>query len=203
MTTKTKTTIDKILDVIDVGLQRPLGSNAFLWPESYDDIETPPASDTTRIYRVWCDRIDSGRFSKGQCGQFTQTAARMTAGLEARGHATNLRSAEGRLLMRRLHTWGGVRLEPEHTEQGLAWLERYGRKVLDLPDGILALFSHFTYHGDQAPTGPHMNSSLPVWRVHLTTGRAFDYYNAAWQGSHYATGARARGWWWVEDGSDA
>lgn len=202
-------TVDKILDVIDVGLQHPIGY-AQLHPTSYDDPEPPPASDTTRIYRVWCDRIDSGVFTKSQCRQFTLTAARLANGLDARGHHSALRRVEAKLLMRRLRTRGGVKLEPAHTEQGLAWLERYGAKVLDLPTcgvcdkGILAHFSHFTYHGGQIATGPHGNNSQPIWHVHLTNGQAFSYYNAAWQDSHYATGERARGWWWVEgDGHDA
>lgn len=191
--------IDRILAILDVGLQHSTETGYPVEPRSgefdYDDYDaelTPAAVRPSRIARVWRGRIDSGRFSKAECLQFTQAVVRVAAGYSARGKRTNLQPWEAHELVAYLRGRGGVSLTPDHTAQGLAWLQRHGPRVLGVPAGLVRLFGSFGYHGEARVDG---GSTLPVWRVHLTDGRAFDYYNAAWQ-----TG-NGRGWWWVGEES--
>lgn len=148
---------------------------------------------TTKIYRTWLERIDSGTFTAAECRQWCQAVARLAAHEPPRGKRTNLETAEAERLWDRLHDQGGVRLTEDHETQGRRWLEKYGTKVLGIPADVLALFDHFSFHGDAHLDG--WATSLPIWRVHLTDGRTFDYYNQAWQAGAYGAAA-GPAWWW-------
>lgn len=190
-----ESTIDRILDVLDVGLQHSTEHGYPVPPAPGDiDHEAPEPFRWSAIGRVWLDRIDSGRFTKGQCQQFTSSAARLARGYDARGKRSNLSPAEARALVEALHVRGGVLLTPEHFAQGEEWLHRYGPKVLGVPAEIVDRLRFFTYRGDVHLDPEYPGSTLPIWRAHLSDGRAFDYYNAAWQANPSATG---RAWWWA------
>lgn len=137
----------------------------------------------TKIYDEWCDRIDSGTLTKGQCSQFVNFIARCAEGYTPHGRKTNLTGDECVELVRRLVRRGGVRLTTEHTDQGVNWLAKYAHKIFgpELADEINAKFSHFLFLGDFRVYGTYYNGTLPVWRIVLTDGRMFDYWNAAWQ----------------------
>jgi len=203
-------TIDRILDVLDVGLQRS-PEHGYPEPARPGDLDYRAPEITpedlgaeTRAYHVWVDRIASGRFTKGQCSQFGAAIARRAAGFTPHGKRTALTDRECRTLAGLLRARGGVLLTEEHTEQGLTWLERYGARVLGWTETehaeIIGRFSHFTYRGDVKVYGesPYYGGTLPIWRVHLHDGRRLDYYNAAWQ-SGETDGAA---WWWI-GGDDA
>lgn len=143
------------------------------------------------IDTVWRERIASGVFGKSMCQQFTSAVARAAAGYPMQGRPTNLLPRQCESLVRILRRKGGVRLTDEHTAQGVAWLTKYGAKVLGLPEEVMANFSHFLYTGNIVTFSER--HTFTVWRIVLTDGRMVDYYNAAWQT------ANDQGWRWVED----
>lgn len=146
-----------------------------------------------KIDKVWQDRIDSGTFTKGECQQFTNYIARAAEGLQTYGRRTNLTGDQCCDLLRKLVERGGVRLTSTHSDQGLTWLRKYGHKIFgaELAADIVANFSHFLYLGDIRTYGQWRNGTLPVWRIVLTDGRIYDYWNAAWQGQEMASGYEA------------
>lgn len=148
----------------------------------------------SRIARVWEDRIESGVMTKSQCQQFARVVALQAAGYQPTGHRTNLTYDEALALYDRIEERGGVRLTPEHTEQGLAWLRRFGTKKVGLPDGILDRFSHFTYdgHAEVTVNAYGMAWAVPFWTIHLTDGSAIEYFCNAWQ-----SGNERADWYWV------
>lgn len=151
------------------------------------------------IRKVWEDRIEGGIFSKGICQQFTSNIATQARGYMSRGKRSNLTEQDCRELAALLRARGGVKLESTHTEQGLTWLRRNGRKALgaDFPlDEVLSLFDHFLYTGEVAVFGEYANSVLPVWTIVLTDGRQIRYYNSSWQVGAYGGGGD-RGWDWI------
>ena len=149
---------------------------------------------TTRIYREWCKRIDSGTMNKAQCQQFARAACTLAAGYRAGGKRTALTTEEARDLWDRIHDRGGVRLTDEHTAQGLAWLKSRDGLKLGLPDGALEHFDHFLFMGDADITFTgYWSASTPIWRIVLTDGRMIDYVARSWQSGG------ANEWWWAID----
>jgi hypothetical protein len=139
---------------------------------------------TSTIYRTWCDRIDSGTFTKGECGQWAHAVLPIMNGERGGGFRTNLTQVEAITLADRLRRHWGVDLTAEHTEQGLAWLERFASKRLPmLPSDWRARFRAFRYMG----TGERYdNGYVPIWRIVLDTGEVgevelWDYYANSWQ----------------------
>lgn len=206
-------TIDRILDVLDVGLQHSTECG-YPVPPAPGDIDycpneatirlphsTVPRPPPSRIYRVWHDRIASGRFTKSECAQFTHSAVRMAQSHSPKGKRTNLTPWEAVDLVEALRSRGGVTLTDDHTAQGLAWLERHGAKVLGWTRGqhehVLSDFSHFTYQGEAVVDGSHGQTTLPIWRVHLRCGTVLSYYNAAWQSQAWDGSPVQSAWWWV------
>lgn len=148
----------------------------------------------SRAAKVWEDRIDSGFMTKPQCQQFTRVVSLQAAGYAPTGHRTNLTREEAERLYDRIEERGGVRLSPEHTEQGLAWLARFGAKKVGLPDGVLDRFSHFTFdgHAEITDNGYRYASAVPYWTIHMTDGTSLEYFCFAWQ-----QGIERAGWNWL------
>lgn len=140
----------------------------------------------TKAYKTWVDRIESGVFTKAQCGQFARAVVAIAEGGTSRGKRTNLTQEEARMLVDAIKFRGGVRLTSDHAEQGFRWFERYGRKVLGLGERfheeVVREFDHFTYNGEAADSGTtSFYVIVPVWRIHLRDGRMYDYYATSWQ----------------------
>lgn len=149
---------------------------------------------STSAYRNWQERIDSGTFTKAQCGQFARAVFRLAEGEEARGFRTTLTADEAQRLVAALKARGGVRLTQEHTEQGLSWITKYGAKVVGLPSEAVDGFSHFLFVGN-AVIDRYMTA--PIWRIVLKDGRCIDYWTTAWQAGN------DNGWSWTRDSRHA
>lgn len=158
---------------------------------------------TSTAFRRWVERIESGTFTHSEARQWAQAVAMLCAGRDARGHRTNLTTEEARRLWDLLFFRpDGVSLTAEHAAKGERWLKEYGADRLGIPAELLPLFERFTFHGEAEID---RNNAYPIWRVHLTDGRRFDYFAPPWQATAYAhgtgrTSAQAVGavWWWVE-----
>lgn len=149
-----------------------------------DEQGQPVEARTSTIYRTWVSRIDSGVFTKGQCQQWAHVVIPLSESEEPRGGSrTKLDDYEACDLLKRLVARGGVHLTDEHTHKGLEWLERYAAKRLpDLPANWRERFSHFLYVGDGRSYGmSRWKNYVPVWRIVLTDGEAWDYYALSWQ----------------------
>lgn len=143
----------------------------------------------SKIYETWKDRIDSGRFSKAQCQQWAQAVVPLSKEMRPGGKSTNLEPHEARALREML--WNRpVLLEPEHTAQGFAWIERYGVKKLGLPADAIDNFRHFSFRGDADVNyqGDMARGATPIWHIHTTTGNEYIYAIDAWQSG-------GTGWW--------
>lgn len=150
---------------------------------------------TSSIFRLWRRRIESGVLDHPLCRQFAAAIVPLAAGLEPRGKRTNLTRVEAAELVELIRP--GVRIGPIDTIKGQAWITNYGKRSIGLPDETVALFSHFTFHGDVWEAG-RMRVCIPVYRIHLTDGRAIDYANPSWQSRAY-DGAGEGDWQWVND----
>jgi hypothetical protein len=151
------------------------------------------ATTTTRAFRVWSDRLDSGRLTKAQITQFAGAISRPAMGLDQQGKASALTRDECEALAARIFD-NPVLLTEEHTEQGLTWFEAHGRKALDLRpelhDRIVSGFRHFSWRGEIAVLGPYERGSVPIWRIRLNDGTEFAYYFAGWRSTGgWTTGA--------------
>lgn len=151
------------------------------------------------IYRTWKERIDSGVIRTSLVRQFAAAVVPLAHGLRAGGFHTNLSRHEAELLLDQLRTRHGVRLPDDDEAKGFGWLERNGKRSVGLPDAAIDLFDHFSYQGDAWNYGsgawPH---HVPVWRIHLTDGRAIDYANVPWQARAYDGTSDPYGWSWVQ-----
>ena len=140
---------------------------------------------TPRAQRTWLARIQSGTMTKSQCQQYARVIGGLIDNGQARGHRTSLDHEAAVEIHQAMRDAGGVRLTPEHTAQGLSWLERYAAKRLPmLPVDWRERFDHFAYMGGWVDSnGPWSNWSamVPVWRIVLNDGETWDYYATAWQ----------------------
>lgn len=136
----------------------------------------------TSIFRTWQKRLESGVFTKSQCQQWARVIVPLTQDREPRGHRTNLTADEADVLMVHMRNAGGMRLTDEHTAQGLSWLIQNAKKRLpDLPD-VWNAFSHFLYMGEAESYGTsYARMYVPVWRIVLRDGTAWDYFTLSWQ----------------------
>lgn len=145
----------------------------------------------TKAFDTWEARLDSGRFTKGQCDAWRNTVCALADGEIGGGHRTNLTIDEAELLVARFTP---MLLTEEHTAQGLAWLEKYGYRELSLPrERIEAGFRHFTLADVHSVyTGQFHNVRTPVWGIHLADGSEIRYEWGAWQS------APGGSWWEVQ-----
>lgn len=150
---------------------------------------------TSAIYRTWMNRIHSEVFTKAECNTFAQHAFRLLDNGDRRGRRSNLTVSEMEALYDELNEVG-VRLTPEHTEQGKAWLRNYGAKTLGITQMMAESVKSFTYHGDQV-------DGRPVYRAHMgeigEDDHTFCYFNVAWASAQNLTEEQKRGWWWLND----
>lgn len=140
----------------------------------------------SNIYQTWCDRIDSGIFTKGQCQQWAHAVYALSVDEMPSGATTKLDNAEARQLRTRLRE-NPVGLTSDHTAQGLDWLRKYASKRLpNLPADVYGeRFSRFVFRGEavDCTAGQGWRTFYsPVWRIITTDGAAWDYYATAWQG---------------------
>lgn len=140
----------------------------------------------SKIYRDWCDRIDSGTFTPGQCRQWAQAVFALAQGDMPGGMRTNLTGDDARTLLECITARGGVRLTREHEAKGIDWLIKYAAKRLpNLPSDIMERFSHFLFLGsavDARGGQGYRSQYVPVWRIVTTDGEEWDYYATSWQG---------------------
>lgn len=140
------------------------------------EIERP-----TAIYRTWIRRLDSGTFTKSECGQWAHAVLPLSEDQSPGGLRTNLRPKEARDLRERMATRGGVALTSEHVAQGVEWIcSRAGRK--GLPTWAVDGFERFSFQGDGLDnSNGYRTQYTPLWRLHTVDGRAIDYTAWSWQ----------------------
>lgn len=136
---------------------------------------------TTRIFRVWQDRILSATMTKRLCQQYARSVVALDLGMPPAGNRTALVGHEATALRLLMQHQNGVRLTAEHTAQGLTWM----RRNPDIfPTACFDRFSHFTYPGDAYDVNrgdgyrPYL---VPVWRIHTFDGATLDYAASPWQ----------------------
>lgn len=136
-------------------------------------------------YREWVRRIDSGRMSKVQCQAFARKPALLAIGGEPFAKCSvTVEEAE---VLAAMLKGRPVLLTQENTEQGLTWLRRNGKNLCAISYGmpdvadILNAFSHFSYDGTCDVTDESFDSAVPVWTIHTTDGRTYQYAAYAWQ----------------------
>ena len=150
-----------------------------------------PTPTLSPAAKRWRKRIGAGVFEHGQVRSFAYLPARMAEGLTpcGTGARDTTLTAEEAVDLCALLAANPVRIPDELTETGRRWLERWSAERLPgFPTDRLRDFSHYTYAGEHAPTGPY--HSVPVWRVHFTDGGPFLTYavtsarTAALSGDH-------------------
>lgn len=144
-------------------------------------------TQTSTIYRTWRERIESGVFTKAQCNQWAQAVVPTAYGESPRGKKTNLSQEEAEKLVTLMERGEGVSLTTEHTEQGIAYLRRYGAKKIGIPQEYIDAWESFTFQGRTA--SEDFGSHTPVWQFTTTTGYEIAYYTTSWQSGN------ASDWW--------
>lgn len=149
---------------------------------------------TTKAFRTWSTRLDSGTLTKSQVRQFAAAISTVAVGEDARGKRTALTLSECQALYGRVHH-NPVGLTEEHTRQSLRWLARYANATQHsgglgmswyLLGRVLAHFDRFTFDGEYVTSGQNV---WPVWTLHLTDVKRSDllrddklqYYAVPWQ----------------------
>lgn len=74
---------------------------------------------SSKSYREWGKRIESGTFTKAQCSAWCNRVQR--AADDQCFAASSLTVEEANDLIARLRSVGGVRIESDHAEQGMMW----------------------------------------------------------------------------------
>lgn len=134
---------------------------------------------TTKAFKTWTERLDSGTLSKSEIAQFAAAVVPIAQGYDAGGRRTNLTQPEAQQLRDRLRTVP-VYLTDSHTEQGATWLRKHGRKVLGLTDEMAEAVAEedfiFLWNGYVVDGC----TRHPVWTVVFEDGRQFRYWYAPW-----------------------
>lgn len=146
--------------------------------------ETKPST----AFKTWTKRFDEGHavpIRKSLIGKFGAVYNVIYA-RDWQTQKSTLTKDEANILADLLHGSPGFPLTDDHTSMGLAWLEKNRRMVEKegMPiDRILENFSHFTWQDWE--TDYH----VPIYRIHLKDGSAFDYWFRSWQSGG------GFGWW--------